>query len=87
MPKAKATVQTTIVSQLEVQGGYYCFTLPQDFYPNYTKYGCEAGAYDYEFNFETLISSLAPISNLSIPDGAEAEVQDAERTKILVKGS
>ena len=86
LPGQSATLKSTILSHLEVVGGYYCFALPAAFYPDYKKHGvANKNAFNYEFSYEVQISGNSKISNLSIPAHAEIVSQNDERTEILIR--
>ena len=78
LPGQKATIKQTILNQLEVVAGSFCFALPAAFFPDYKKIGLKgANALEYEFSYEVRICSDSRISNLSVPDGAETDRNDA----------
>ena len=83
MPGQSATLKSTILSQLEVIGGNYSYSLPAAFFPDYKKHGVkEKAAYTYEFAYEVKIIAECPISNLSIPGNAIIMAQNEARTEI-----
>ena len=79
-------MKSTIISQIEVVGGSYAFTLPLAYYPDYKKHGAKSNDdFPYEFSYDAQIISRGPITNMSIPDHTEIVEQNAERNKILVR--
>ena len=88
MPGQEAKLRSTIISQLEVVGGHFSFSLPRAFYPDYKKHGVkDANAFPYTFDYEVRIVSKYTITGLSIPDGAAISEQDEKKTNILVSCS
>ena len=84
LPKQSATLKQTIVSQLEVVGGHYLFTLPACFYPDYKKHGVKnKSAYPYEFSYSVEIISQSVISNISVPENAQVS-DNGTRNAIIV---
>ena len=51
-PRESATLKLTIVSELEVQEGYYAFTLPVAFYPDYERHGMGYNDERFIYNFK-----------------------------------
>ena len=69
-PGEQATLKAQIVSQVEIVGGHFAFSLPTSFFPDYTKHGMKTAPYPYEFNYEARIVSDGGITQLSIPKNA-----------------
>ena len=63
----------TILTRLEIFGGYYAFTLPAGFYPDYNKHG-NTGQLMYDFTFTAKIESENPITNLYFPENAQVSL-------------
>ena len=71
LPGQTATLKSTIVSQLEVVGGHYQYSLPAAFFPDYKKHGIkDKSAYPYEFLYQASIMAEHPVTNLSVPANA-----------------
>ena len=88
LPGQNATLKSTILSQLEIIGGHYCFSLPAAFFPDYKKHGInKKDTYAYEFVYEVEILANSPISNLSIPVYASVASQNEDHSQILIRCS
>ena len=68
----------TLVCQLEIVAGSYCFSLPRAFYPDFKNP-------QYEFSYNVSISSTTPISHLSLPKNAELKEQNDEKTQMRIE--
>ena len=68
LPGQTATLRSTIIGQLEVVGGFYQYSLPAAFFPDYKKHGIkDKSLYAYQFLYEAKIAADFPISNVSVP--------------------
>ena len=58
LPGQSATLKVYIVHQLEVVSGYYAFSLPVAFYPDYKRHGVSnTNEFVYEFSYEVKITA------------------------------
>ena len=88
LPGQHATIKSTVLSQLEVSGGHYVYSLPSSFFPDYKKHGVKTkGAYAYEFFYEVQILANTPISNLSIPMNATLISQNELHSNVVIRCS
>ena len=86
LPGQTATLKSTILSQLEVVGGHYCYSLPAAFFPDYKKLGIKSkDAYNYGFSYEVKISGNSHISGLHIPTNAEIISKNDALTEVLIR--
>ena len=90
LPGQSATLKQTILSQLEIVSGYFVYSLPGSFCPDYKKHGINgkgAAKFNYEFAYEVKILCDNRISNLSIPANSAIVAQNDERTEITIRSS
>ena len=50
LPGQKATIKSTMINQLDIVGGHFCYSLPLAFFPQYKKHG-SASNQGYEFTY------------------------------------
>ena len=51
-PQQDALLKLQLIMQLDIVNGAYFFELPSSFYPDYSRHGVEADAFNYGFNYE-----------------------------------
>ena len=86
LPGQAATLSFTVISRLQIVAGYFAFSLPAAFYPDYKKHGVkDSNALQYEFGYQMRILSATAVSNLSIPEHAIVTEKNANRTDLTVK--
>ena len=88
LPGQNATLKSQIVSQVDIVGGHYAFSLVNAFYPDYKKHGVkDLSAFQFDYNYEVKILSTGPISNLSLPKFAEITEQNEGKTEITIQST
>lgn len=88
LPGQTATLKSTILSQLDVVAGHYCYSLPAAFFPDYKKLGIKSkDAFNYGFSYEVQISGDSHISNICIPANAEITSKNDASTEVLIRSS
>lgn len=86
LPQQSATLKIQLVHLLEIVGGFFNFSLPIAFYPDYRRHGVrQADKFVYEFGYEVCIISDTRISNVNIPDLAEIVEKDEHNRRIVVR--
>ena len=76
----------TLIGKLEVVGGFYKYSLPGAFFPDYRKHGiANRNAYIYQFAYEVSIFTTSSISNIILPPGAEIFKQNDTRTSTVIR--
>ena len=88
LPGQQAKLKSTILTQLEVVGGYFCYPLDASFFPEYIKLGVkDKDAFNYEFAYQVRILSMHRITNLCLPAYAEIAEQNEARTDLLIRST
>ena len=88
LPGQNATLKSQIISQLDIVGCHYSYSLVNAFYPDYKKHGVkDLSAFYFDYNYEVRILSTRRISNLSLPKFAEITEQNEDKTDITIRSS
>jgi len=88
LPGETATINISLLEDLEVIGGAWAYSVPVSFFPDYSKHSAigKKDTLPYEFYYELKIQAGSKITYLSAPTGAQTQF-NSDRFEATITGS
>ena len=87
-PGQPVKISFQMIGLLEVVNGHFRHSLPEAFYPDYSKHGLsqeEAREYKYKFKYNLHLKSQQAIAYASVPRNSEIIKQDNAKKNIQIQ--
>ena len=76
-----------LVMQLEINYGSYQFFIPMAFFPDYSKNGVAADAFQYDFKYNLVVESTNKLQSIVLPEKARLVSKSDDGLQAVVEGT